>query len=293
MEAAGIIGLGIMGGAMARNLRARAGACSATTPTKRAPPPWPTPASRRSDSAEAVARAAPMMITSLPNAAALHATAAAIAGAGVERRVVVEASTLTLDDKLAFEATLRQAGHAALDCPISGTGAQAKTKDLVVYASGDGAAIAQAAPLSTASPGPARPRRLRQRQPHEIRRQPAGRDPQRRHGRGDGARHEGGARPADGRRDGRRRRRQLARVRAPRADDGAERLRRTATMKVSIWQKDMAIIGEFAARARRADAAASAPRCRSTTSAMATGHAEHDTAAVCTVLEAMAGIPRV
>ena len=44
-------------------------------------------------------------------------------------------------DKLAFEAILRKAGHIALDCPLSGTGAQAKVRDLVVYASGDSQAI--------------------------------------------------------------------------------------------------------------------------------------------------------
>ena len=35
----------------------------------------------------------------------------------------------------------------ALDCPLSGTGAQAKTRDLVVYASGDSAAIARCMPV--------------------------------------------------------------------------------------------------------------------------------------------------
>ena len=32
---------------------------------------------------------------------------------------------------------LQKAGHIMLDCPVSGTGAQAKAKDIVVYASGD------------------------------------------------------------------------------------------------------------------------------------------------------------
>ena len=41
---------------------------------------------------------------------------------------------------------LAEAGHTALDCPISGTGAQAKVKDIVVYASGDAAAIARLEP---------------------------------------------------------------------------------------------------------------------------------------------------
>ena len=57
------------------------------------------------------------------------------------RRVIVEASTFTLEDKTAAEAKLRKAGHVMLDCPMSGTGAQAKVKDLVVYASGDTAEI--------------------------------------------------------------------------------------------------------------------------------------------------------
>ena len=34
---------------------------------------------------------------------------------------------------------MRKAGHTLLDCPVSGTGAQAAVKDLVVYASGDSA----------------------------------------------------------------------------------------------------------------------------------------------------------
>src|SRR3954462_7660581 len=86
-------------------------------------------------------------MTSLPNPQAVATAARDIASCGAERRVVLEVSTLALDDKLAFEAVLREAGHVALDCPLSGTGAQAKTRDLVVYASGDSAAIAAPRPL--------------------------------------------------------------------------------------------------------------------------------------------------
>lgn len=49
--------------------------------------------------------------------------------------------------KLAGHAALAAAGHTFLDCPLSGTGAQARTRDLTVYASGDSAAIAAAAPV--------------------------------------------------------------------------------------------------------------------------------------------------
>jgi len=64
-----------------------------------------------------------------------------------------------------------------------------------------------------------------------------------------------------------------------------------ATMKVGIWQKDMTIIGEFI---RDLDCpaplfAACAPIYNA---AMAMGRGEEDTAAVCAVLEDMAGSPR-
>src|SRR5207237_4377422 len=53
-------------------------------------------------------------------------------------------------DKLAAEEKLRAAGHVLLDCPISGTGAQAKVKDLVIYASGESAAVAALQPMFAA-----------------------------------------------------------------------------------------------------------------------------------------------
>ena len=94
------------------------------------------------------------------------------------RRVVIEASTFKLEDKEAAEAALRKAGHVLLDCPVSGTGIQAKTKDLVIYASGGAAEIKKLRPLfADFTPRSARPRRLRQRQPDEIRRQSSGRHP--------------------------------------------------------------------------------------------------------------------
>ena len=86
-----------------------------------------------------MARQAPTIILSLPKPAALAATVAAIVKADVPRRVVIEASTFKLEDKTAAEAALRKAGHVLLDCPVSGTGAQAKVKDLVIYASGGAA----------------------------------------------------------------------------------------------------------------------------------------------------------
>jgi 3-hydroxyisobutyrate dehydrogenase-like beta-hydroxyacid dehydrogenase len=68
------------------------------------------------------------VITSLPKPEALAATAAAIAKAHLPRRVIVEASTFTIDDKARAQAVLHKADHLLLDCPVSGTGAQAKVE---------------------------------------------------------------------------------------------------------------------------------------------------------------------
>ena len=65
------------------------------------------------------------------------------------------------------------------------------TKDIVIYASGDRAAIRKLNRFVRGFfPRRARSRRLRQRQPDEICRQPPGRDPQCGDRRSDGARHE-------------------------------------------------------------------------------------------------------
>jgi len=143
----GIIGLGIMGGAFARNLLAanwRVVGYDVAADRRRAMKK--AGVDIRSDAAE-VAREAPTLILSLPSPKALSATVNAIVEAGVRRRVVIEASTFKLEDKTAAEATLRKAGHVLLDCPVSGTGFQAEVKDLVVYASGGSAEIKRLRPL--------------------------------------------------------------------------------------------------------------------------------------------------
>lgn len=143
----GIIGLGIMGGAIARNLVERGWKVIG----------FDTEPARRSelglagvtivDGAGAVASGAAIIMTSLPNADAAAAVATEIAGSGQSPRIVIELSTFTIADKLRFKAILAPAGHIALDCPLSGTGAQAVVRDLVVYASGDKAAIARCGSL--------------------------------------------------------------------------------------------------------------------------------------------------
>jgi 3-hydroxyisobutyrate dehydrogenase-like beta-hydroxyacid dehydrogenase len=143
----GVIGLGIMGGSFAANLlKNRWHVIGFDTAPARCRSLARLGGEIAADAAD-LARRTDTIILSLPSPAALKATAAAIAGAGVKRRVVVEASTFTLDDKQAAAAALREAGHVLLDCPVSGTGAQARTGDIVVYASGGAAAIRTLRPL--------------------------------------------------------------------------------------------------------------------------------------------------
>ncbi len=138
----GVVGLGNMGGAFARHLVAAGWRVLG----------FDIEASRRRAAAragveiapvETLAAVAPVIILSLPNPQALDATVAAIAQHARPGSMVVEASTFGLDDKQRAETALRKAGHVMLDCPVSGTGAQAAVKDVVIYASGDPKAIAK------------------------------------------------------------------------------------------------------------------------------------------------------
>jgi 3-hydroxyisobutyrate dehydrogenase-like beta-hydroxyacid dehydrogenase len=143
----GVIGLGIMGGAIARNLlgggwRVVGYDVHAATLSQAAKDGVDAAAS-----AAEVARSASDIITSLPKPEAVIETAQAIAAAGAPRRVVLEVSTLALEDKASFAGILEAAGHIPLDCPLSGTGAQAKVKDLVVLASGPSAEISRLVPV--------------------------------------------------------------------------------------------------------------------------------------------------
>jgi L-threonate 2-dehydrogenase len=62
-------------------------------------------------------------------------------------QVLVEMSTLPLDAKDDARKAVSQTGATLLDCPVSGTGAQAAKGDLVVFASGDADAIERIRPV--------------------------------------------------------------------------------------------------------------------------------------------------
>ena len=60
---------------------------------------------------------------------------------------MIEASTLPLETKIRGRDRLEPLGVALIDCPLSGTGQQARDGDLVAYVSGEAAAIDRATPV--------------------------------------------------------------------------------------------------------------------------------------------------
>jgi L-threonate 2-dehydrogenase len=280
----GIVGLGIMGSAIARNLVERGWRVIGFDIDAERCAELALAGVTIADDTDQVARDAPVIMTSLPSPAAAADAAQCIASSGALPRIVVELSTFTIADKLRFESVLKQAGHIALDCPLSGTGAQAINRDLAVYASGDSAAIAscaglfadfarQSADLGAYGNGS----RMKFIANHLVAihnvataeamllAQRAGLDPKMVVDMvGPGA---GGSR--------------MFQMRAPMMVEGVYE---PATMKVSIWQKDMAIIAAFAA-----DVGCATPLFTLTqpvyAQAMAMGLGEQDTASVFEVLK--------
>jgi 3-hydroxyisobutyrate dehydrogenase-like beta-hydroxyacid dehydrogenase len=214
-----------------------------------------------------------------------------IVQARVAPRIVVEASTFAIEDKLKAERALRKAGHVMLDCPVSGTGAQAQVKDLVIYASGERKAIRKLRPLFAGFARAA----------HDL------------GAFGNGSRMKyvanllvaiNNVASAEamvlGLKAGLDATTLFEMVKSGAANSRVFELRAPmmvkdryddASMKISVWQKDMAVIGGFA-RALRCPTPMFDATVPIYDKAMRSGHAEQDTAAVCAVLEKMAGVKR-
>ncbi len=138
MKSAGVIGLGIMGSAMSASLLQAGFRVQGydIVAARRA-------ALRRAGGVpvDCVANIKTgIVITSLPSAEALHLISRQLF---LKNQIVVETSTLPIEEKIKARDTLKRKGITLLDCPLSGTGAQARTGDLVVYGSGDRNAFAK------------------------------------------------------------------------------------------------------------------------------------------------------
>jgi putative dehydrogenase len=290
-QTVGVIGLGTMGSAMASNLLKAGYPVVGYDVAPRQRAAHARAGGTVARSAADVAGRCRIIISSLPSSEALTEVAAQIAGAGKRGTIVLETSTLPIAVKEAALAVLGTRGLILLDAPLSGTGAQARTRDLAVYASGNRAACKRIAPvmeafarahyyvgafgagsrmkfvanLLVAIHNVAAAEAL-------VLAMKAGLDPALvLKVVGDGA---GSSR--------------MLQVRGPSMVKGRYDV---AGMKVGVWQKDMRIIGEFARQLGCPTPlfAATAPLYNA---ALAMGYAEQDTASVCAVLEKMASLKR-
>lgn len=143
----GVIGVGIMGSAMAANLL-RAGhrvtgydvdhaktAALADEGLVAAPGPVD------------VAASSEVVILSLPTVAALQAVTDELAESVFPGLLALEMGTLPLEAKERARDSLKESGIELMDVPLSGTGLQAEDGTLVVFASGSRRGFEQAGPV--------------------------------------------------------------------------------------------------------------------------------------------------
>lgn len=287
----GVIGLGIMGSAIARNLLAAGSEVAGYDIDERRRSELRAAGGAPLRSAAEVGAASDVVLTSLPSIAALDETARGLVSANRQGQIVCELSTLPIEAKQRNHDALAAASITLLDCPLSGTGAQAITRDLAVYASGERVAYDRASPVFAQFA----------RVSHYL------------GAFGNGSKMKfvanllvaihnvasaeamvlgmragldaetickvisGGAGNS-----------RVFELRAPLMAAGRYE---PPTMKIDIWQKDMSIIGAFAAQLGVATPlfSATAPLYNA---AIGLGLGGQDTAAVCAVLEKMTGIKR-
>lgn len=146
----GVVGLGVMGSAMSTHLLAAGFDVLGfdLDETRRA-----EHAARGGTvcaSAAEVAAGAEVVITSLPSATALLDVLDGLCDGGRAGLVVVETSTLSPETKRTGHDRAHKGGATLLDCPLSGTGQQARDGDAVAYLSGDPEAKRRALPVLAA-----------------------------------------------------------------------------------------------------------------------------------------------
>lgn len=135
--AVGVIGLGIMGSAYARNLLEGGVPVLGHDPSPEAQAALRDAGGTPLPGPREVAEAARTLLFALPSAEVLEATVEAMLPALGPGHVIAEMGTLPLRAKEAARARVAPTGAVLLDCPVSGTGAQAAAGDLVVFMSGE------------------------------------------------------------------------------------------------------------------------------------------------------------
>ncbi|MCX2963224.1 NAD(P)-dependent oxidoreductase [Gordonia sp. SW 21] len=143
----GVVGLGIMGSAISKHLLRRGYPVSGFDVDKQRLDEFASAGGDSRTCAADVAENSDIVIASLPSAAALRVITDELKEAKAPGLVLVETSTLDAADKIVARDELSDVGVVVLDCPLSGTGAQARDGDLVAFVSGDEQATDDVAPV--------------------------------------------------------------------------------------------------------------------------------------------------
>ena len=290
----GVIGLGIMGGAMAEALLAAGYAVVGYDVSRPALVRLKKSGGAPLASIPAVCSRADIVITALATVSAFDDVMTAIAAVSRKRSqpplVVIETSTLPLEDKARARKRLSRAGIALLDCPISGTAVRMKQGAWTIFVSGSPAAAKRARPVLAVftrnAPyvgafGNGTKMKFIANHFVAILNVAVGESLTFARAMGLDARavwEMFAENPVIGTGVYKLRGRQMV-----------ERLYQPATMKVQVWQKDMQVIGDMA-RAAGCPTPLFSACAPIYNAAMAHGLAEHDTASVGEVLGEMAGI---
>ena len=150
MKKVGVLGLGIMGSAMSSNLINAGYEVIGYDPVEEQVARLESLGGKGAGNPREVAEQCQAVITSLPTVEALRQVTGGdqgLAHASGDGFIVIECSTFPLVAKEEARSVLEQTGTVMLDCPLSGTGAQAQKRDIVILASGDEAACKRCEPV--------------------------------------------------------------------------------------------------------------------------------------------------
>ena len=146
MGTVGIVGLGIMGSAYAKNLIEGGATVLGADPQEAARKRLTDMVGTAHERVGDWLADCDLVILALISPAALKEVSTTLAKVLAPGQVVLETGTFALADKEAAHKVLSASDIHLLDCPVSGTGAQAAVGDIVMMASGDEKAITHARP---------------------------------------------------------------------------------------------------------------------------------------------------
>jgi 3-hydroxyisobutyrate dehydrogenase-like beta-hydroxyacid dehydrogenase len=146
----GVIGLGNMGGAIAQNLLDAGFHVVGLDIDPERMEKFTAGGGKPAATPAEVTREADIVILSLPSVAALeqvvHGSGGLLEG-GRSGVICIESGTFPLSAKESAAQALATRDIALLDCTVSGTGSQARNRDIVLYASGPAELVAKCEPV--------------------------------------------------------------------------------------------------------------------------------------------------